>query len=255
LQITLHAEGVAAPSHAAAVTCREVVDFYLDAIGKADLTIPPPEQPGLFFNFRITGPELSADERRALHETWILSKAFQDLMRGVRASLEEAFFFIELLAIGRMTAASASTIEDILAPFRADAAKRSFPSLLAHVNAGLERPLDFIDAYQSMQDARNCLEHRGGIVGNRDIGEHGSMLLRFPRVKMFLLRGDLEVDLTPGLEVIGGEEILMRLDERNREFKLGERIILGAADFDEIAFACYFFGDQLARRLPKSPNS
>src|SRR5882762_2553750 len=35
LQMTVNPNSVAAPVHAAAVTCREIVDFYLDALAKA----------------------------------------------------------------------------------------------------------------------------------------------------------------------------------------------------------------------------
>jgi hypothetical protein len=251
IQITLHPDGVAAPTQNAATVSREVVDFYLDAVSRADLATRPPAPEDAFFRFDINGPKLSEAERRALYENWILAKAFQDLMRGVRASLEEAFLFLELLAIGQMKAMSNSTLDEIMAPFRDDAAKRSFPPLLAHVNSKLEKPLDFVDAYQSMQGARNCLEHRAGIVGKKDADEDGVMRLRFPRMRMFFVSDGTEVELQRGTRVEAGTQIFLHLDLRVREFRIGERLTLAAADFDEIAFACYHFGIQLAERLPK----
>ena len=255
IQVTLHPDGVAAPSRTAAAVCREVVDFYLDAIDKIDLAARPPAPEDAFFRFDIRGPALSKVERRALYENWILAKAFHDLMRGVRASLEEAFLFVELLAIGRMKATSNSTLDDLMAPFRNDAAKMNFPPLLAHVNSRLEKPLEFVDAYQSMQDVRNCLEHRAGIVGKKDIGEDGVMRLCFPRAKMFFVRDGEEVELQSGTVVEAETQILMRLDLRVREFGVGERLTITTADFDEIAFVCFHFGNQLAERLPKGPNT
>jgi hypothetical protein len=44
---------------------------------------------------------------------------------------------------------------------------------------------------------------------------------------------------------------LMRLEVRERTIGLGERIVLTARDFDEIAFGCFFYGSQLALRLPQ----
>jgi hypothetical protein len=102
-------------------------------------------------------PDINADERRALHETWILSKAFQDLMRGVRASLEEAYFATELLAAGQITTATSTTLEDLLRPYRDKAAGMKFPPLLSAVNARLEKPLEFSEAYRSMQAAKISL--------------------------------------------------------------------------------------------------
>jgi hypothetical protein len=131
IKLQLHPDGVAAPAHIAAQTCREIVDFYFAALATADLSKNPPAPEGTFFRFGFSGPELSTTDRRSLHENWILAKVFQDLMRGVRASLEEAFFFTELIAAGTITAQSSSTLDEILAPFRMKTADLNFPPLLA----------------------------------------------------------------------------------------------------------------------------
>jgi hypothetical protein len=118
IEIQLRPDGVAAPAQIAALTCREIVDFYFSALATADLSKKPLAPEGTFFRFDFSGPELSATDRRSLHENWILAKVFQELVRGVRASLEEAFFFTELISVGTMTAQSSSTLDEILAPFR-----------------------------------------------------------------------------------------------------------------------------------------
>jgi hypothetical protein len=194
IEVQLHPDGVAAPAQIAAQTCREIVDFYFAALATADLSKKPPAPEGTFFRFDFSGPELSATDRRSLHENWILAKVFQELMRGVRASLEEAFFFTELISAGTLTAQSSSTLDEILAPFRKKAADLKFPPLLAEVNTRLERPLEFTDAYQSMQAARNCLEHRAGIVSKSDAGPGGSWSCVF-RASNFLSRAT-EANLT-----------------------------------------------------------
>jgi hypothetical protein len=256
VHLTLDANAVAAPVHAAAVTCREVVDFFFDAMAKADLSKQPPGIENLFFRFDVKGPNLTAENRRALYESWILAKAFQDLMRGVRGSLEQAFLFTELVARPRRQVRSDSTLNDITAPLLKTASDLKFPELLNHVNSQLQTPLDFAAAYKSMQRARNCFEHRGGIVGKSDVGKGNTMELSFPRMKAFYERRGEEVELEAGA-LVDAEDgqpdvmLMMRLDLRRRRFDLGSRISFTASDFDEIAFACYYFGSQLATRLPK----
>ena len=78
------------------------------------------------------------------------------------------------------------------------------------------------------------------------------MRLRFPRVKMFFVRDGEEVELQRGTFVEAGTHIFMRMDLRLREFKVGERLTIAVTDFDEIAYACYYFGSQLAQRLAMS---
>jgi hypothetical protein len=255
IQINLDANAVAAPAHAAASTCREIVDFCFGAMAKADLSKRPMGVEN-FFRFDAKGPDLTVDERRAMYESWILAKAFQDLMRGVRASLEQAFLFIELVSSPGHKVKSASTLGDFVAPFVQRGARKKFPNLLSDVNSRLQKPLEFAAAYQSLQNARNCLEHRGGVVGTSDIGADGMMELSFPRMKLFYERHGEEVELEAGSAVDAGDGkpdvmILMRLDVRRRHFRLGERLVLSIDDFNEIAFACFQFGSQLAMTLPK----
>jgi hypothetical protein len=259
LHLALDANAVAAPVHAAAVVCREIIDFYFSAMASADLSKKPSSVEGGFFRFDVTGPELAAESRRALHESWILAKAFQDLMRGLRASLEQAYLFTELIFNPRRTIRSDSTLNDFVAPFLKEAADLNFPTLLGEINSRLEKPLEFAAAYRSMQRARNCFEHRGGIVGKADVGKSDHMDLSFPRMMAFYQRRGDEVEVVPG-EAVNADDgepsvtLFMRLNLRQRRFALGERLVLTASDFDEIAFACYHFGSQLAASLPKLPE-
>lgn len=252
ISLTLHPDGVAAPAQRAALVCKEVVDLYFAALSKADLSSPPPEARIAFFRFRITGqPELTAEQRRFLHENWLLARCFQDLMRGVMTSLREAHFFIELLSTERLQAATDCTLDAVLEPFRERARKMKFPDLLASVNKRLDEPLVFAEAYQSLQNARNCLEHADGQVGPRDVNSDGVLKLRFPRLKVFVMKDGEEVELHEHFYVEAQTEISFRLDVRERIFKLGERLTISADDFDDIAFACHQFGSMLAQRLPK----
>ena len=70
-----------------------------------------------------------------------------------------------------------------------------FPDLLTSVNKCLSEPLIFADAFQSMQDARNCLEHAEGIVGVRDVNFDGALKLRFPRMKFFIMKDGQEIEM------------------------------------------------------------
>jgi hypothetical protein len=252
ISLTLHLDWVAAPAHRAAVICREVVDLYFDALSKADLSQSPPVPEDAFFRFDIKGPELSREQRRGAHERWILAKAFQDLMRGVRGSLEAAYFFIELLSAGKIRAQTNSTLDEVLAPFQAKARKLNFPDLMARVNSRLEKPVSFAEAYESMQAARNCLEHRDGFVGREDIDANGVLKISVPRLKVFVEQNETEIEMYKDCYVEKDTLIQMRMETRDLVFHLGEPLRISAADFDDIAFACANFGTMLAQQLSEA---
>ncbi|MGA7714550.1 hypothetical protein [Bradyrhizobium sp.] len=173
--VQLNPDGVAAPTQQAATVCREIVDLYFKALSDTDLSKPPTPVADAFFRFGFKSLDVSASDRRSLHESWMLAKVFQELVRAIRASLEEAYFFTELAAVERMSVNSSTTFDEVLAPYRERAQEMNFPTLLAAVNLRLEKPLEFADAYRSMQAARNCFEHRNGIVGRRDAQRHNGV--------------------------------------------------------------------------------
>jgi hypothetical protein len=148
------------------------------------------------------------------------------------------------------------SLEDLLDTIRKPAASLPFPKLLAHVNAGLISPLEFEHEFLSIQRVRNCLEHRGGIVRKQDLDDQGTALtLNFPRLKVFYMRGNEEIELARDERVDDGShgpevQILGRIVTRSRTYRLGERVMFTANEFSEIAMACSFFATQLASRLP-----
>lgn len=250
LELSIDVNAIARPAQALAVRNTELVDFCLVAFSKADLSQAPLNEAN---KYRFKTPTISPDVRREIYEHWILSKAFQDLMRGVRLSLEQAYLTLQLID-GPKKAASNSTIEEFLAPFRKKAADKQFPDLLADVNAKLTSKLQFAEAYLSLQKARNCLEHRNGIIRQEDINADDCLELQFPRIKNFLVRNGEEIELLAGTVVNDGTEaetvqIFTRLEVRKLRFKRGEHLRFSLSDFGEIAFGCSHFGSALARSL------
>jgi len=234
----------------------EVVNLHFNSLSDDNLNRPL-EGSGVLYKFR--GPELNLDQRRAMHESWILGKAFQELLRATRHALEEAYVVTALLTKEHKIRSN-ETLADFLKPFQSKAAGLPFPELLAAVNKLLDPKLDFADSYKSLQMARNCLEHRAGIVGKIETKGGAAFILTVPRTKIFYLRGQDEIEVAAGERVDAGDgrpevEILMRFEVRQRSIALGARLTFALNEFNEIAFACNFLGQQLASRLPKPKMS
>jgi hypothetical protein len=250
--LELNLGAIIAPAQNAVVLASEIVDFVSAAMQGADLSEKPVNQE---LQYRFKSPDVSAAERRAMYESWLYSKAFQDLLRGLKGSLELAYVFVNLLSQCHRTA-SDTTIENFLAPFKKEAATLHFGPLLDKLNERFGEPLPFVEAYHSLQRARNCFEHRNGVVGNVDAPAGGVMILSFPRVKMFYKRGDEEVELEAGHVIDAGDgkegvQIFTKIEPRERRFSPRHRLEIAPKDFNEIAFACNFFAEQLADRVSR----
>lgn len=254
IPLILNPDGVASPGNIAARDASEIVRFAFQAISHSDLSVPP-RVPGNPIAYDLGSGASSAEARRLLYENWILVRAFSELARGIRATLEEAFFFIRVAAIPNGPI-KAHALDGLLADIRTNAGRASFPKLMEAVTAGLTEPLTFAAEFQSLQRVRNCLEHRGGIVGQQDADENGNLTLTMPRIKVFYMRAGEEVELAIGAQVDPGDDrkevvLLSKRETRARVYVIGERITFTADEFQEIAFACVLFISDLVTKLPK----
>jgi hypothetical protein len=245
--VTLDRDGVAAPAQRVVMIASQVVGTCLRALANEDLS--PPELQGGFISYRFSGPEMSVGERRETYQNWILSKGFQDLARGVRATLEEALFYIDMGKL-ELRRATLKSLQVEMVKIRKKGAGLHFPKLLKEVNKDLSEPMSFAAEFKSLQKVRNCLEHRGGLVGHQDVDRATrTMTLSFPRLGAFYRRGDEEVELALG----GVDEeisVYLKLVTRSQEYALGAAVVISADDFAEIATACHLFATEIASKLP-----
>ncbi|WP_442579606.1 hypothetical protein ACSBOB_29650 [Mesorhizobium sp. ASY16-5R] len=205
----------------------------------------------------------SADEITNTLQNWVLGKGFQDLTRGIRETLEEAMLYLDVFRWGGGKTTMAA-YEAMVASHRANAQKLNFPVLLAEVNKGLTQPMTFAEEFSSLQKARNCLEHRTGVVGPKDVDPVTGMLtLSFPRIRVFYKRGGEEVELALG-EILDthevddetaatGTSLYLGRATRLRQYALGEKLLVSPPDFYEISMACHLFAVDVASKLPTAP--
>jgi hypothetical protein len=181
INVTLNAGGVLDPALRAIRQTVDVVTFCLNAIEQGDLSSRP-QTNMMRFDLQFSD-EMSAERRKAAYTHWLLSKGFQDLARGMRQTLEEAYVYNGMVARagGLRAGVELQAVQQELRK-----AAGLFPQLLDEVSKALTSPLHYEREWLSLQDVRNCLEHRDGIVQERDVNPVTRMLhLRLPRGRLF----------------------------------------------------------------------
>jgi hypothetical protein len=251
-QVQLHFDGngVAAPGQLAAMEANEMVAFCLHAIESADLGAPPSAPISAKMHYSFTGIERTAVERKEFYIRWIVAKGLNELARGVRSTFEEALFFIERMKnlCGEMTT---EEFNSRIRAIRSRANRLNFPELMRQVNLGLTSPLTFEGEIASLQKVRNCLEHRAGVVGAADVDDAQLLTLHLPRIKAFIWRNNEEIELEAGMQVEAGEELGVKRVTRTRSYSVGEKVIIDAADFSEIALPAICFREMWHRNFPQ----
>jgi hypothetical protein len=247
--LQLNKQGIVAPVAKSAASLIRTTAVSLFAL-EAAKGRPTPEVPGLPYQFHIDLSDVTPEEMHRICTSQLLSSGFHFLVRSLRDSLQEAYIYLGGLRFGGQTANLAS-IQEQIDRLRKEASDLNFPSLLEGVNRQLEKPIDFLAEWASLNSARNCLEHRRGIVGPRDFSSGEDVLrVRFPRLRLFYRHDGQEYELVPGHKVVAEARVMIGRASREVVFKSGEQIEFSQQDVFEIASACYLFAIDLAERLP-----
>jgi len=252
VNVTLNTGGVLAPVQRAIRQTVDVVTFCLNAIEQGDLS-GWPQDDMMRFALSFTD-EVSAKARKAAYAHWLLSKGFQDLARGIHLMLEEAYFYNGMVAsAGKLrTWGQLQTVQQEL---REAAGKMQFPQLLDEVSKALTSPLHYERELLSLRNVRNCLQHRDGIVQERDLDPQTKVLrLALPRGKLFYEDAGQEIELVKGFVTEKEVEARFKVVIAEREFKLGERVTFNADEFHDIGFGCLAIAHDLVNRLPQLPS-
>lgn len=248
ITLTFSRDGVVAPALRAMRRATEIIAFTLNSMADADLSVSPRPTNNVLFGLQF-GDEPEGYDRRSDFTDWVLERGFRDIAHGARAALEEAYLYIDF-ARDMPGQTTMGELEERFDRVRKAASRVNFMQLLDAVNAGLTEPLSFNDEFLSLQKARNCLEHRHGIVSEKDADHGNGVRLALPRLKSFFMRDGEEVELERGQFFEAETAISIRRDTRERFFAIGSRVTFSAEEFDEIAMACWFFASDLSQKLP-----
>ena len=255
IKLTLNPQGVINPLLRAFHDAVEVVTISLEAIDKANLSQPIVAKGRMHLTLTDPNPKPDAD-RRTEYSNWLVAKGFQEYVRGVRATLEEAYFYNTLIVRARN---SQPGMTNNWEAFRAEmnqirkkAGNLGFPTLMREVSKNLSAPLHFEKEFLSLQKVRNCLEHRQGVVGSEDLDSgSGTLKLTFPRLRFTIEREGKEEEIGIGSVVEKDSVLRIGFASEHREFKPADKIIITSQDFCDIGWGCWAFADELGKKLPK----
>jgi hypothetical protein len=129
---------------------------------------------------------------------------------------------------------------------------------------GWQRP-ELCDHVLSINAARNCLTHRAGIVGKKDLKEDTDteLIVRWRRLRLSVGSGVQERAMTVGSHLEAGEVLSVAFVDTEKRIKLGERLSINADEFVEICLTFMLFSMQLEqsvkhlqdqRRPPVAPS-
>lgn len=256
VNMTFNKDAVVGPANAAMITVGEVLAIACPALDAADLSRSIPIPVGTM-NWELGANDLDAEIKGRMYKNFLFSRALQEIARGVRRSMEEAYGYARLVVRSRTlrTWGDFQNFQEFQEAVRVEAAQANFPDLMAGVNAVLREPLRFEGEYSSLNAMRNCLEHDNGTVTLKRTKGEPELVLSLPKLTMLISVEGQESELAPGLFIPAGEhQLVFRHGIREWRFPVGSSVEFSLEDMNEIAVSCWIFTTDLVSKLPDIPN-
>jgi hypothetical protein len=205
-------------------------------IGANAAQIEPPVSHVLFDRAQYHFTAMTPTPEQARHfvdefEVWVVANGLRELVEGHATFLDAVFDPFQLITKGTIRVAELQTLH----------AKFELNNVFekrAQLFAALGITDHFEPMFTSLQVARNCLAHRNGIVGPRDVNTvEGQFELRW-RFSGLKIRGQfVDLNAVPeGVRVEAGEAVQFGPVEKSRRFAVGSQLRLTRHELSEICF-------------------
>jgi hypothetical protein len=191
------------------------------------------------------------------HQTWAIANGLRDAVEGVSSFIESAH---KVLSIWELASTNGGhvTYGEYQAAMEGSAFHRlGLPDKLTHlksehgiaIDATLERQV------LSVNNARNCLVHRQGVVSLRDLNAPDAMVVEWRKLHIFLQDEDGEHELVLGKVIEKASTVCILVRDEQKAFALGERVSFAIQEFADTTWGLHAFGTEIVRLVGEAdPN-
>ncbi len=127
---------------------------------------------------------------------------------------------------------------------------KKFEELKANFNLDIGQAL--IDHAISLYQARNCLVHRNGVVGEIDFNDGDKLTVSWTKMQLTYKNAEgLEIDIIEQITVEGGAEIYFSNQIKTKSFSLGERIVFSHDELTQIIYSNFLLAQSSITAVEK----
>ena len=109
---------------------------------------------------------------------------------------------------------------------------------------------------KSINQGRNCLVHRLGVVTDIDLNTRDGLLIQWNKLQLVAEGSWGRCNIGKDGKVVDiygvpqlADQVMMRIDKKEKLFSKGDAIMFDAEEFSDIYFTCVLFGNQLISKI------
>lgn len=207
---------------------------------------------------------LSFPEAKYRFHLWTLTNGMRDAVEIVSAFLETARSACAATMLVAKTQSGSKrelSILDWNSQVQNDARKfhkLGLPDKIEHFGTKYSKVLipESTAEIKSINQGRNCLVHRRGIVTDIDLTTPDGLLIQWNKLQL-LAEGpwgtckvgrDGKIIDDNGVPQLA-DQMMVRIDKKEKLFSEGDAILFDAEEFSDICFTCMLFGNQLVSKI------
>lgn len=203
----------------------DLLSFGLLAAERAtngDLTLP-----GAYFHIATAGnARRSFTAARTEFCTWVLGNGLRECVESISLMLEEARSVCAYWSFGSKATVSVDEWNQRIVAEGKRFHRLGLPDKVNFLSKRYAPTLipESIEQIFSLNSARNCLVHRGGIVSDRDQNSDDGLVVEWTKLELRAGEPGRERVLNPPADVAKGEVISIRQTRTRKLFQLGETV-------------------------------
>lgn len=183
-------------------------------------------------------------------KAWCLRNAFVEAMDGLAQLLEDAWLALSVVRLGPVF--KARDFHKLRTDKRREFHRLGLPekiSRLQTMGATSARATQVL----SLNTARNCIVHRGGIVGEHDGGDEGALVVNV-RAMELVIQGENGVEhaLLGEVHMIRQSSLGLRQQNRELRFKVGTRVKFTAEELNHAFWTLFLFARDIVGAVQRS---
>ncbi len=182
---------------------------------------------------------------------WLLTSFLTDSINSTGVFLDECRKICALFRLSGKGKVSGQELNNIFQQEWKKYHELGFPAKFKHLRDEFTVETPFEGHFLSLNQARNCLVHRKGIVSNKDINENGKLVIKWRIMELVVTSpdGKEEVVIESPRIIESGGSLGYRLRDRERDFEVGQKITLELTELYQNIITLYSFATELVKSI------
>jgi hypothetical protein len=200
-------------------------------------------------------PKLTINDQKQITLNWVLTKAFEDFIGGLSISFKETYKCLKIYTISLEPHYTIThEFKKELKKIETEIEKFSFPDFMENIEKLLQQSLPLKEEILSINKLRNCLVHRNGVVGEKDVKNSltNDLRLKWISIKFWTEKNGQqeEINFMFRKDKVTVNNLSYKPIKNEKIFKVGDKVELDINEFNGIAFTCLSFANNLFPLMP-----